>query len=151
VFPAFYGSYFVQCAPNLWDAIARMSLEIDGVSLDQHLKQKGIKGLGEKESDYSTGRIKTQPGTFLDHVRLVENDFWNERFQVYKKWKDTWYEKYLRRGYFHTLTGFRIDSVLNKKEVSNYPIQGSAFHCLLRALTIANRKIKRLGMDAKII
>ena len=35
----------------------------------------------------------------------------------------------------HTLTGFTIAGELTKNEVINYPVQGSAFHCLLWALT----------------
>ena len=29
-------------------------------------------------------------------------------------------------------TGFRCSGLMNKKEVTNYPFQGTAFHCLLK-------------------
>jgi DNA polymerase-1 len=151
VFPEFYGSYFMQCAPNLWDAISKMDLNINGVDLRKHLKRQGIKELGEKVSDWSTGRIITKSGTFIDHVRLVEEKFWNERFMVYKEWKNTTFQQFLEVGYIKTLTGFVISSVMNKKEVSNYPIQGSAFHCLLWALIRIIRRIRKIKLDAKVI
>lgn len=151
VFPQFYGSYFAQCAPNLWDAITTHSLEVDGKSLKEILARKGIVELGATESNYETGRIETPKGTFLDHIRNVENDFWKNRFKVYAKWKRDWFADYQRKGYFETKTGFRIEGVFARNDVINYPVQGPAFHCLLRSLIEIQRRIKKNRMDTLII
>jgi len=69
IFPEFYGSYFAQCAPSLWEAISMMKLSVDGIPLKEHLSRQGIHKLGKVVSDWKTGRIKTEEGTFMDHVR----------------------------------------------------------------------------------
>lgn len=151
VFPEFYGSYFVQCAPNLWSAIDKHKLDVDGTPMREWLKSQGIKKLGEKDSNYDTGRIKTKKGTFYDHVRNVEEDFWGKRFKVYADWKKQWYQKYLANGGFHTLTGFAHEGYLKRNDVINYPVQGSAFHCLLWTLTELNTYLVKNRMKSLIV
>ena len=115
-FPQFYGSYYAECARNLWNAIDELHLkDPSGHLLKKHLKQQGI------------GTYKK----FESHIKNVEDDFWNRRFQVYGQWKEDWYEQYLKKGYMDTLTGFRISGVLRKNQIINYPVQGVAFQCLL--------------------
>lgn len=151
VFPEFYGSYFAQCAPNLWGAIAKFKLEADGTSLDVHLQNQGIKSLGELEIDRFTKRTKTRKGTFYHHIREVEEDFWGRRFKVYAAWKKQWYDKYLRNGGFHTLTGFTEESYLSRNDVINHPVQGSAFHCLLWTLIRLNDYLVKSRMKSMIV
>ncbi len=121
VFPEFYGDYYGQIAPALWDTMQRRNLKIANqeTTILQHLKIQGIK----KYPD------------FEDHVKKIEHNFWNKRFKVYNKWKWDYFDLYLRRGYLETLTGFRCSGPLDKKQVCNYPIQSIAFHCLLWSLT----------------
>lgn len=150
VFPQFYGSFFKDCAPNLWDSIGKMDLRIDGMQLDDWLVEKGITGLGSIIS-HDNGRIETRPGTFLEHIRKVEEDFWGQRFKVYNQWKKDWYEQYLRTGKFRMLTGFEITGLYKRNEVINSPIQGSAFHCLLWSLIQIIKQIKRRKMKTKVV
>jgi len=136
VFPEFYGSYFAQCAPNLWEAIDVMNLTTaTGRPLKEHLAEQGISDLGKAKSDWDTGRIETGESTFMEHVREVEQEFWGERFCAYAEWKEKWWQKYLKRGWFELLTGFREDGLYGRNDVINHPVQGAAFHCLLWTLT----------------
>lgn len=136
VFPEFYGSYYIECAKNLWRSIREMSLvDPNGRSLYEHLKSKGT-------------RTEAQ---FEKHLKWVEDDFWGRRFKVYAKWKDQWYNKYVERGYFDTLSGFRCQGVLRRNQVINYPVQGTAFHCLLWSLTRVTNELERLGLLSRII
>ena len=146
VFPEFYGSYYIQCAPNLWGAMERASMALeDGTPLREHLKRKGIKRLGDCDP-----QGKAAPGTFERHIQDVERDFWGRRFKVYAQWKQDWHRKYLREGGFDLLTGFRCDGVYARNDVINYPVQGSAFHCLLWSLIQMVKAIKRGKLKAKV-
>lgn len=142
IFPQFYGDYYIHCAENLWKGIREMNLKTtDGLSVRKHLKRKGIIRLGDCNPEESPVE-----GTFEYHIREVEDDFWNNRFSVYRDWKKKWYEEYLKKGYFITLTGFKIEGVYNRKEVINYPIQGSAFHWLLWSIIRINKLLKKYRM-----
>jgi len=125
VFPEFYGDYFGNCAENLacqWGKLPKGKWKLNqgtpmpsGITLSDHLISKGIKSFDE----------------FAEHIKQVEEDFWGSRFQVYQRWKDRWWADYQNRGYFDLLTGFRCSGLMKKNDTTNYPIQGSAFHCLL--------------------
>jgi len=117
VFPLFYGSYWKKIAPNLWDIIDSVKTK-DGKTLREHLTDCGL-------GDYSS---------FEMHISEMEYHFWNEMFPEYYKWRKDWWESYLRKGYFDLLSGFRQWGVFSRNDVINYPIQGSAFHCLLWSL-----------------
>lgn len=152
VFPEFYGDWWGSCAPNLWAEIEKRGfVGPDGKSLYEHLKAHGITRLGELNYDEDGKLIVPEKDTFFAHVRDVENDFWNKRFMVYGKWKKTWHKKYTERGYFDTFTGFRIGGSLAKNAVINYPVQGSAFHCLLWSLIRIQRELVAKGMKTKIV
>ena len=147
VFPEFYGAWWFSCAPNLWSAIDQSNLRTrKGLTLKEHLDSKGIDCLGALNLDEHHG-----DNTFLNHIKKVEWHFWNKRFSVYKKWKDQWYENYLKRGYFDTLTGFRIEGMLDRKKVINYPVQGVAFHCLLWSLIRVQKQLKKYKMKSLIV
>lgn len=145
VFPQFYGDYYINSAKALWESIDQMGLVgPSGEPLDAYLKAKGIKSRGACIPSESP-----KDGTFEKHMKEVENDFWNRRFQVYGRWKKRWYQSYLETGGFETLTGFRIEGEMAKNDVINYPVQGSAFHCLLWSVihvvqAIRKRKLKTL-------
>jgi len=135
-FPEFYGSYYGNCAKNLWKAIVEFNLRTaEGIPLKQHLKSKGIK-------DYNQ---------FVEHLKKVEDTFWNKRFKVYTSWKKKWYSAYIKKGYFTTLTGFKCTRIMGKNDCINYPPQGTAFHFLLWCLIEANQRLKEKQMDSKIM
>ncbi len=147
VFPEFYGSYYVQCAPNLWDAIASGGLTTaDGVPLRKHLAEKGISELG-----YCQPTEKPKDGTFEKHIQQVEQDFWGHRFRIYAQWKLDWFRKYQKRGWFDMLTGFHVDGVYGRNDVINYPVQGSAFHCLLWSLIKLVRWMQKKKMRSVVV
>ena len=127
IFPQFYGDWYLSCAQSLWEAIETMNLcTKDGYDLYSHLETEGILELGNCNP-------KEQPKkrTFELHLKEIEDDFWHRRFKVYGRWKKDWYQEYLKKGYFDTLTGFRISGYMKKNDVINYPVQGTAFHWLL--------------------
>ena len=147
VFPEFYGDWYLSCAQSLWRDIDKMKLKTkDGVPLRKHLRSKGIKKLGACVMGETPVR-----GTFEYHIKQVEKDFWGIRFKVYDQWRWEWWEDYLDRGYFDTLTGFHISGALDRKKVINYPIQGSAFHCLLWCLIRINKLLRKYKMKTKLI
>jgi hypothetical protein len=147
VFPQFYGDFYPRCAKSLWEWIGRGKLTTpEGVSLYEHLKRKGIVLLGECDPE-----IEPVEGSFELHVKEVEDDFWNNRFRQYGKWRKKWYADYLDKGYFDILTGFRVSGSFAKNAVVNYPIQGAAFHCLLWTLIQVNRILQREQMETMIV
>jgi DNA polymerase-1 len=137
VFPSFYGDYYGQTAPRMWDTMIKNKLILPNnqVLLYDHLKEQGIK----KYED------------FEEHVKKVENNFWDKRFQVYNTWKYNAFDDYMRKGYLETVTGFKCSGPLEKKQICNYPIQGPAFHCLLWTLIQANKIMKEEKLKSKII
>lgn len=147
VFPQFYGDYYIACARNLWDWIDKGKLTTpDGVDLKTHLLWMGITSLGRCDPEE-----KPKKHTFERHLKEVEDDFWNNRFMVYGKWRKSWYYQYLDKGYFDMLTGFRVYGSFNRKQVCNYPVQGSAFHCLLWTLIQVNRKLRQYKMKSMVV
>jgi DNA polymerase-1 len=136
VFPEFYGDYWKRCAQNLWASVDTMELEtVSGRSLRTHLSEQGYDELSEYE----------------EHIRDVEERFWGERFADYAQWKKDWYRAYLSQGYFDTLTGFRCSGIMSRNDVINYPVQGSAFHCLLWCLIELQKWLDADGMQTLLI
>lgn len=151
VFPQFYGDYWLQCAGNLWKAINRTSgyanKTVSEELVRDHLKRKGIRGLGDQNPESGAA-----DGSFEEHVQKVEDRFWNEWLPVYTQWKKDLYRQYLDRGWVQSLSGFIFQGQMNKKHVTNYPVQGDAFHCLLWSMNeIVLREIKKRRMKALII
>lgn len=136
VFPQFYGDWYKSCAVSLWSAIDEMDLQTaDGVPMREHLLSQNVKNYNK----------------FEDHIKEVEDRFWNERFPVYAAWKDEWVKKYERTGRVHLLTGFTCVGVMRRNEVINVPIQGTAFHCLLWSLIRLHDWLKTKKMRSKIV
>ena len=147
VFPQFYGSYYIDCAKALWEMIDKLRLKgPEDVPLKDHLKKHGITTRGKCISSQDPA-----DGTFERHVKDVEQDFWGRRFKVYSKWKERWYTDYKRTTSFDSLTGFHFSGDYKRNEVINYPVQGSAFHCLLWSLIRLWKWLDRNGMKCKIV
>lgn len=127
VFPEFYGSYFEHTAPDIWDDISAETKE--------HLRKNGIRHLKD----------------FTAHVEEVERVLWEDRFPVYAQWKKDYYAAYLKRGYIDTYTGFRCYGPMKKNQVVNYPIQGSAFHCLLWSILKVSNEMDKMGLISRYI
>lgn len=136
VFPQFYGDYHVNCARHLWEAIDRMKLESPDLGpIRDWFRRKDINSLS----------------VFTDHIERVEGNFWGERFPVYTDWKKEWLEKYNRRGWLRMKTGFVVQGVMRKNEIINYPIQGSAFHCLLWSLIRLRLQLRKHKMRSMVV
>ena len=148
VFPQFYGDYYVACAKALWEWIDTFKLVgPNGEPLKQWLDEKhGIEKLGECDPE-----LKAEEGTFEKHIQEIENDFWNNRFREYGQWRRDFYKSYLDKGYFDTHTGFRVFGSFSRNQVTNFPVQGSAFHCLLWTLIQVNRKLRKYKMQSKVV
>lgn len=118
VFPQFYGDYYKNCASNLavnWGELPKhgrwkngMGIPFENVNLADHLIANGFKSLDD----------------FTLHIQKIEQDFWGKRYYTFSKWKEEWWNKYLKTGIVYSKTGFEYSGVMNKKDVVNYPIQG---------------------------
>jgi len=147
VFAEFYGSYYVDCARNLWDDIDRDGLQgPNGEPLKEHLRKHGIFERGDCDP-----AEKPSKGTFEAHVQKQERRLWN-RFAVYAQWRRDWYKDYQEKGWFKTKTGFICQGHMARNKVINYPVQGSAFHCLLWSLIqLVKKDLKRNKMKTLIV
>lgn len=140
-FAAFYGSYWVSIAKNLWEQIEYGNLFTkDGTPLREHLKRKGIRELGSVD--------KPTQGTYYHHVRKTEQWFWGDLFKVYADWKKSNWEDYKETGYIDFPTGFRSAGIFRQNNVNNYAQQGGSAHCLLWAMGSISETIKKFGFDA---
>lgn len=147
VFPAFYGSYYANCAPEIWGALDEWPIQLaDGTPMREHLRRLGITELG----DCSHGGDPRR-GTFGHHLKTIEEDFWGNRFRGYAQWKKSWYDAYLRDGGFITPLGFATNIPLNRKQVCNFIIQGTSFHCLAWAMTVVVRRLRKMRMRSRVI
>jgi uracil-DNA glycosylase family 4 len=132
-FAFFYGSFYKQCAVKLWK---QLDLQTNsGITLREHMQTKGIQCYAD----------------FEEHCRQFEDDFWNKRFYTYKQWKEDINAFYRKHGYIESKLGFRFVTSMNEREVSNYLIQSTAFHCLLTSLIILNNISKQEKWKSKII
>jgi len=147
VFAQFYGDWYKNCAPRLWEGFDKMNLKTaDGMPLKKHLELKGITRLGACHPEK-----KPLEGTFEKVVKKVEHDFWYKKFEVYTKWKYAWTEAYVRNGYFKMLTGFIVQGDYDRKQILNYPIQGTAFHWLLWSLIRIQKLLNKYRMKSLIV
>ena len=144
VFPQFYGSYYKNNAMVLageWGGLADgkwkkgKGCPLGDGTLSDHLISKGISSMNK----------------FIDHIKIIENDFWNNRFKVYQQWKKRHWKGYQKKGYVDSLTGFRCSGVMGRNEVINYPVQGAASHCLLWSFIELDRVIHEELIDTRII
>lgn len=136
VFAQFYGDYYANCAKNIWNAILLYDLKTrTGVSIREHLSDKGIKTYSD----------------FENHVKSVEYRFWNEKFRVYKKWKENMWDNYQKTGVVNMHTGFICRGLMRRNQVINYPVQGAAFHCLLWSLIHLQRLFLRNHLRSMIV
>jgi DNA polymerase I-like protein with 3'-5' exonuclease and polymerase domains len=148
VFATFYGSYYINTAVDLWNDIDLHQVKIEGENrtVRQHLTDIGFTELGECDP-----REKPKKGTWEHHIREIDQDFWGRRFQVYAGWKERWWEACQRDGGFQLLTGFAVNTPLDKRQATNIPVQGAAFHILLWSLIQVVRKLKRYKMESLVI
>jgi len=155
VFPEFYGSYWANVAQSLWTSSAKLEIR-DGENMRDHLARQRVRvqiprPRGDRTS-WEWGTVHLDgPEPFSWHIRMVEKKFWGERFPVYARWKEDWWDGYLKRGYIDMKTGFRCSSVMGRNDCINYPVQGAAFHCLLQSAIDLNDWLLYNKLDTVII
>ena len=144
VFPQFYGDYYKNNAIGIcndWIKLPQsrwkkgMGIELDSHCISDHLISKGIASFDK----------------FVNHIKEIEYDFWNNRFFEYQKWKTRWWESYKKYGYIDMKTGFRCSGGMSRNDCVNYPIQGTAFHCLLWCFIELDRISMQENWDTKLI
>jgi len=143
VFPQFYGDYYGNNIIGLskWSKLRGkykedMGIQFeDGTFLGDHLIRNGIKNSSH----------------FEHHLKEIQRHFWRERFPVYNEWKESWWKAYQNVGYFYMKTGFRCSGVMGRNDVINYPVQGSAFHCLLWSFIELDRIIQEERLNTRLI
>lgn len=166
VFPTFYGSYYAQIAPSVWEAIDRQKLVVEGVTVEEwkkdkdghdikvsrpktvkeHLAENGITRLGDCDPSK-----RPEPGTFEHHMKEIEEHFWGTRFKVYSEWKRNWLEAYYRDGGCRFLTGFIMCGPHKKNDIINYAIQGTAFHCTAWSMCRIVNAVRKYKMKSRVI
>lgn len=144
VFPQFYGDYYGNNAIGLadwtklphgkWKRGEGISLP-EGGRISDHFIDNGIKSFGD----------------FTDYMETVEDDFWGRRFKVYKNWREKRVQQYRKKGYLEMHTGFTCSGLMRKNEIINYPIQGSAFHCLLYTFIRMDEIMREEKWKSKLI
>lgn len=144
VFPQFYGDYYKNNAHVLveWTKLSHSNwapgtgIEFsDGTFLSDHMRANGVKNYDD----------------FIDRMEAIEDDFWNVRFQKYGEWRKDWVANYRKKGYLDMFTGFCCTGPAKKNEIVNYPIQGTAFHCLLETFITLDRVMQKEGWDTKLV
>lgn len=143
VFPQFYGDYFKNCATYMacdWGQLPKgkwkndQGVPLNGGTLGQHMLRSNIRSLQD----------------FVNHIETIEDEFWNVRFKKYARWKEEWWKQYQKTGYVDLLTGFRCKGLMSRNDAINYPIQGSAFHCLLWSFIQLDRALNA-NWESRII
>ena len=146
VFPQLYGSYYINCARNLWNAIKTHYLRDNcGQLIEDILREQGITRLGRCDS-----KLDPEEGTFEKHIMKVEDEF-HDRFPQWTERKEQWWKRYQQRGWFQMMTGFRCDGIFSRNDLFNYPIQGPAFHLLLWSLIRMGNWLKKNKMKTRVI
>lgn len=149
VFPQFYGSYFAQCAPNIWLALnTDPKPEVAGTKTTvlDHLASKGITRLGACDP-----KERPEEGTFEHHLKKIEDFLWGEQFPVYAQWKKDWFAAYQRDGGCRFHTGFVMTGPHKKNDITNYCIQGDSSNCMVWSLIRINRILRRYKMRSRAI
>jgi hypothetical protein len=109
-FAQFYGDWYDSCARNLWETcIEKEKLVLpSGITLLEHCNANGLYCVED----------------LIEHCKGVEYRLWNEKFPVYTKWKKNISDFYKKNGFIETYFGFRFIGYMDRKQCTNYPIQG---------------------------
>jgi uracil-DNA glycosylase family 4 len=138
VFPEFYGSWYFECAKNLWKTCANLEIE-EGYRLKDHVYDVGIcTDLNDPLPEY------------IEHVKQVERRFW-DKFKIFRRWQRRVENLYREKGYVELMHGFRRGGYLVKNKILNTPIQGTAFHCLLWTLKEVDKISEEENWATKLI
>jgi DNA polymerase I len=150
VFPQFYGDYYKNCAANICEWVKlpeKRWKEGMGIYLGENTDING--GITISDLLISNG-IKSFD-KFTEHIRNIEDNFWNKRYYAYQAWKERWWKGYREYGYIDMKTGFRCSGIMTFNDCINYPVQGAAFHCLLWSFIETDKLIREQNLDSRLI
>jgi len=137
VFALFYGSYYRSIARGIFPQLKEM--KVGEINIYEHLRRKGvIKSMSTAQED------------FENHTKRTEQRFWN-RFKAVKAWQEKAFKSYLEKGYIEQMFGFRCHGWLTRNDICNYPVQGTAFHCLIWAITNLEQRMLDERMKSMLI
>jgi len=134
VFAEVYGSFYVNCAVDMWDNCADLQLS-NGATIREHLLSVGIiSGPASGKTKFKIrGKIQTISRhlyQFIQHVKDVEAWFWEE-FAGLREWQQRMVQEYQQKGWVEMPFGYRRTDLLTNNMIFNTAIQGTAFHLLL--------------------
>lgn len=144
IFPQFYGDYYGNNAYSLvdWAKLSygrwgkRQGIELpDDTFISDHFIKNGVRSFDQ----------------FVKHMKKVEDDFWNRRFKEYGRWREKSVRDYRKNGFLKMHTGFVCSGLMRRNEIINYPLQGSAFHCLLFTFIELDKIAQREKWESKIV
>lgn len=136
VFSQFYGSSYKNCAKVILNSVKELKLATkSGMPIMEHLASKGINTTAE----------------YVKHVKWMQDDFWNVRFGVYGQWKKDMVKRYRETGKYRGHTHFTYRGAIGPRGVTNYPVQGSAFHVLLQCLVWVDAELIKRKLKSKLM
>jgi len=144
VFAQFYGDYYKNCAINLVENWGKLSKSVWKTG-------QGIDFEDRKLSDHLIEQGLTSFKKFEKHVQEVEYNFWKKRYKTHDRWRENLWKEYQENSYITSKTGFTFQGIMKRNDVTNYPVQGAAFHCLLWSLIEGTKALKRMKMDSVIV
>ena len=139
-FSQFYGSYYANCAKQGWDEYPQV--------VDKNGDPIQVRGMDI--GDWMIHTFKTYKN-FENHLKKFEDKFWHDWFPVYTKWKKKVVSDYKKMGYVETFLGFRFQGLMDRKQCTNYPVQGTSFHLLMYTAYLTMRELRRRGLKTLIV
>jgi DNA polymerase-1 len=140
VFPTIYGSFFKNTAKNIFSATMNLPTgHPEKITVKEYLYEIGV-----------LKSIKSPEADFEAHMKEVEANWWG-KFKVLKQWQERQWKDYIEKGYLSMPFGFRAEGYLSRNEIINYPVQGTAFHCLIWSMNHIRQAMLDVGMLSFII
>lgn len=145
VFPQFYGDYYVNNAISLCEWI---KLPSEG----RWKKGQGIQlPDGTPIADHFIANRIRSFDDFVEFIKGVEEHFWGKLFPVYANWRERWVRRYRKKAYLDMYTGFRVTGEMRRNQIINIPVQGSAFHCLLKTFIRVDEIMRKEKWRSRLI
>ena len=124
-----------------WAALLYEKSEAD-VTYDERYRTKNGFVFASFYGSNPESIARNMPEIKKEHVFEVQRLFWDEYAGI-KRWQEENRKHYLKYGYLKGFTGFRCNGLLSYNQLSNYPIQGPAFHLLLNGLVHVEEDLVR--------
>ena len=135
-FAQFYGSWYKQCADNIWQMLHTPSSTAKfGFDIVKHLEDNGIES----------------PLDWEEHCKKQEKVLWDDFFPGYQEFRNSTFDNFQKKGYIDFVDGFRYYGPATRNECLNAPVQGPAFHIQLWAFTQITKEIEKRKMKSKLI